>query len=575
MRAIINIFQLARVSKFSKGFWLFFQVADLGLSGYVLGDEIYKSLAGDNYDGELKGLCDKVAELGVQYDKLLAEISDFNNAIENAIASQQNILHLVLDYERKQKLMGELEKKLSTLEKELTKKIPTKYFFFSEEFIKLKTNDLKLNQQTLIKNVQDTHRPLPTWMLSVSGTLFGFMTIYIIYQVFRRYKPEDPRPSSSGDIRRGTYSPEIELLPQQLQLRERSKSVGDVPSVESVENFPAHQKPTTKSKKSVSSRLIFYGVTFLKVSSVIVTLGSFGMSVYSLVQQNKTRNQCVQELNTLINRYQKEIPLYNFFLNGCKNEKGDTNDSIVEEVINLIYEKKEDKDVDETTKEIIADGAKKVWHDHILDINVFVDKVKDVYDELEKIHNSILEKDNKFIGELGELGKAREDLNKSQSFNEMASKLKKGKEDFTELRSQYKNLSDSPKNSDEKRKNLIDKIVDNFTENINKPLNALISDISEVYDYHLAIKQLISFAQGLINEAVEDEKKNIKRTKIEAYAKMVLKVINADREKENSRKITEEQIVKFLIHLINSDANDTMAEIPIVTNKISGSDDGK
>ncbi|BAZ26200.1 hypothetical protein NIES4073_71060 [Kalymmatonema gypsitolerans NIES-4073] len=584
--AIINILNAGKIVKAAKGLWLVIQVGDVALSGYTLEEEIRKAIVGENYDPELNDLCHSVVEIGLKYDHTLAEIIDVNLGIENAIASIQNVHQITIDYERKQKLMLELVKNVSDLEKELTTIVPTTYNFFTEQFIQAKINDRKAKEDGLISLKAQFNRASPTWLLVVSGTAYSFLVAYMGYQVWSLGRRALPAPNSTSTRRVAPSEQEMSLLPQGLQLRGRSKSVGDVPKdqtplvrprerAESLGDVPKDQSPiTARNEPGISETKRSKITAAVHVTAGALTVISFGMSISSLVNQRNERNHYIEQLKELRQRCQTEIPLYEAMLNGCKNEKGEIDNEKLNAVISLISKQPEKQQVDKESKEqqvddetrnVLADGSKKVLSEHLSSLNEFINSMESVYEEIEKNIKIPLEKDNK--SRLEELG-IEQDLIIQQPFKDMEIKLKDGKKEFDTLKSNYENLTDIK--DAPKKKNLIDKMIANFTKNVSSQLSMIISDLSQVRYYQVALKHLITIAQQLIDDAVEDQKNEITRKKIERSADNALAVINADREEPLD--IKKDQIVKLLIHLINKDANDAMEKIPIVKNKVSEPD---
>jgi hypothetical protein len=558
--AIIALNNVGKIFQVAKGLWLVFQGGDLALNSYVLANEIKKAISGDNYDPELKALCDSVVETGVKYDQTLAEIADVNLGIENARAAIENVHTIKIDYERKQKLTQELVKKLSALEEELSTIVPTIYKSFTKEFIQSKIDDRKAKGDQVTSLKAQFNSSMPAWQLGVSGTLYSFLVAYTGYQAFKALRQRALRaPNPTSTRRVAPIQAEMPMLPQNLQLRERSKSVGDVPK--DLSPITARNRPgVTRTKPSI--------ITTSNVVHAVagtVTVVSFGVSIWSLVRQGEDRNGYIKKLKKLKEDCEKEAPLYEAILNGCKNEKGEIDNIKLDAVISFIYKKPENQKVDDETRNVVANGCKNVLSDHFSFLNEFINSMESVYEEIERNIKMPFEKDNKSL--LEELG-IEQDIIIQQSFKDMEIKLKDGKKEFDTLKSNYEKLSDI-KDASEK-KNLIDKMLTNFTKNISSQLSTIISDLSRVVSYQVALRQLITLAQQLIDDAVEDQKNEIIRKKIERSADTALAVINADREEPLD--IKKDQIVKLLIHLINKDANDAMEKIPIVKNKISEPD---
>ena len=64
----------------------------------------------------------------------------------------------------------------------------------------------------------------------------------------------------------------------------------------------------------------------------LVTVGSFGFNIFSLIQEKKAEEQMKRDLNEMLQRYESELSTYNFVLNGCKNADGSVNEQALEAV---------------------------------------------------------------------------------------------------------------------------------------------------------------------------------------------------------------------------------------------------
>ena len=260
----------------------------------------------------------------------------------------------------------------------------------------------------------------------------------------------------------------------------------------------------------------------------LITVGSFGFSIYTPIQERKAEDAMKRDLNEMLQRYESELSTYNFVLNGCKNADGSVNEEALEAVANefdLILEEETDE-----ARETLVIGYNGVLEE-------FDATVDDVVDSMDAAYASTIE----------QFKNVEIDSEDSQIVADLENSYDRFKES--------KDVGKDENLAGDKRKTELDKIRDDFADSVAKQMKEINQELTVAIANHKSLSILEPFAQGIIDNwefirsfspglptSPSDEFIQSKTTEV----KSTLDIAFPERE----RFITEEEIFEGLKQLI-------------------------
>ncbi|MBV6626865.1 MAG: hypothetical protein KI793_28660 [Rivularia sp. (in: Bacteria)] len=486
-------------AKIGKGLWTLTEIADAGMDVFMLGNEIAKAAGVTN--PEIRDLIDRVTKKGVEYDTIMKEVTQANEDITNLLAAITTLHGINIDFEERQGLAFEQSTALDSLKDKLNDKIPTTYSWFEETAL---PGNVSVEDRKKLEVIQKQLGPSYLNIGIVSFSL-GLRAAIVGYKLHKKRKGKQDAPE----------------VPK---LRRRNAGIFDGADLEAIRKLRVRKK--TKFQK-VSSGVKKYGKIMLKGVDKLLTVGSFGFNIYTLIQEQKAEDEMKRSLNDMLLRYESDIRTYNFVLNGYKNLNGNDKEKALQAVakeFNVDLEKQ-----NEEAKETLAKGYKGVLegYDEALD---------DLVDGMDAAYESMIE----------QFKNVTIDSKESQVVTKLENSY-----------TRFKLLKDAGKNESldsNLRKTELDKIRDEFADSVAKQMKEINKELTVAIEDHRSLSILEPYAQGIIDDAEEISKEfdvpfrvsdNLLRRKAEEV-KNILDVTSSERK----RLRTEDEIFEGLKKLI-------------------------
>jgi len=269
----------------------------------------------------------------------------------------------------------------------------------------------------------------------------------------------------------------------------------------------------------------------------LVTVGSFGFSIFTLIQQQKAEAAIKRDLNEMLQDYESTISTYNFVLNGCKNADGSVNQEALEAVateFDLVLEEETDEAI-----ETLVIGYYGVLEEFDATVDDIVDSMDNAYESMIEQFKSVEidSKDSQIVADL------------ESSYD------------------RFKDLKDIGKDENlagDKRKTELDKIRDDFANSVAKQMKVINQELAVAIANHKSLSILEPFAQGIIDKwllFVPSLPPSEKFIELEAATvKSTLDISFPERE----RFKTEEEIFEGLKQLIPELVAEESAELALV-----------
>ncbi len=480
--------------KISKGLWTTANVADAGMDLFLLGNEIAKALGVT--DPKIKALIDSVTEKGVEYDTMMSQVTQANTDITNlrdALASLHGINN---DFSERQELAFEQSEAIDNLKEKLNSSIPTSYTWF--ENTALPNISLSDQSQQLLESIQQ-QLGVNYQIVGIASAGLGYRAAVFGYSQYKKRNSTDTSPNTT--------------------------TFGSKDSEELSESREARKTKFQQARSGITK----YGNMMYKGVDKLITVGSFGLSIFALIQQQKAEAAMKQALNEMLERYESALSTYDFVLNGCKNPDGSINEAALEAVANefdLVLEEETDE-----ARETLVIGYYGVLEGYDATIDDIVDSMDAAYESMiAQFKNVAIDsKDSQIVADL------------ESSYTRFETLKDAGKDE---------NLAG------DKRKTELDKIRDDFANSVAKQMKQINQELTVAIANHKSLSILEPYAKGIIEDwefflsfsppglpaLPSDEFIRRKTTEV----KNILEKAFPDRE----RFLTEEEIFEGLKQLI-------------------------
>ncbi len=480
--------------KIAKGLWTTVEIADAGLDVFMLGNEIAKASGVTN--PEIKALIERVTEKGVEYDTMMSQVTQANTDITNLLAAITSLHGINNDFTERQGLVFEQSAALDSLKEKLNSSIPTTYTWF--ENTALPETSLSAENQPNIELIQQQLGP-DYLLVGIASFGLGLRAAVLGYS---RYK----KRQGGQDV------PEADTRP--------NSTIFDGADLEELDELKTARKTKFQQARSGITK---YGNMMFQGVDKLITVGSFGFNVFSLIQQQKAEDAMKRDLNEMLQRYESEISTYNFVLNGCKNADGSVNEEALKAVANefdLVLEEETDE-----AKETLVLGYNGV-------LEGFDATVDDIVDSMDSAYESTI-KQFKNVEINSEDSQIVADLENSYT--------------------RFKTLKDVGKNEDlagDERKTNLDKIRDDFADSVAKQMKEINQELAVAIANHKSLSILEPFAQGIIDKWLLF---GLPLPPSEAFIQIETATVKSTLDitfPERERLITEDEILEGLKQLI-------------------------
>ena len=284
----------AKLIKGAKGVFTILEITDTVMDTALLGDEIARAIMGEDYDPAVRDLSREVSAAGKIYDEKMTQVAEANLDITNLSGGINSLKEIFIDYGDKQELVMEQAKKLDDLKQLLMNTVPTTYFWFGTIGAKAVTSDVDKKKLEAIKE-QLGPNYLSIGLLSGGR---GLRAVSFGYDQYKKRKqaneelPERKRRNAQADIFEGIDPEDVRKL-----------RIADITANKSL-----------KSRAKTVGKVMYKGVTKL------MTIGSFGMNIYTVVMKVQAHDKAMADLREMLNRYNKENPIYDHALSGSPDE---------------------------------------------------------------------------------------------------------------------------------------------------------------------------------------------------------------------------------------------------------------
>lgn len=241
--------------------------------------------------------------------------------------------------------------------------------------------------------------------------------------------------------------------------------------------------------KSLKSRALSAGKVMYKGVTKLMTIGSFGMNIYTVVMKVQTHDKAMADLREMLNRYNRENPIYDHALNGSPDEAA----------LNSLAEFFSIDISSEDTKSALKKG-------YVAIANEYSNTVKNLLSDaggIDGAYSAMIDKFQKT---------AVDDADKSV---------------IASLENSYNNYKafkqialDESKPTEVRKSEGLDKIRDEFISSISKQLNQILATLNIQIDDHNCLNILIESGKKLNKKkaGIEATNAEIKAT-IEGYKK--------------------------------------------------------
>ena len=294
-KAAANSSKTAKLLKAGKGLFTIMEIGDLALDVYGLGDEIARAIMGENYSPEFRDLCRKVTEKGKVYDEYMEKAAKANVDITNLRNGIQVLKEIYLDYGDRQEFVFNELKKLNDLRQQLINlSVPTIYSWFDAIGVANPTsavNQKKLEAFKKVLGPDYTAIGISSFGLAMRAASLSY-TAYNKRKAANEPVPERKRRNARADIFEGI----------------------DPADIQSLRNIDINATKSFKNKAIAAGKMMAKGV------NTLMAVGSFGMNIWSIIQKQEAHNKIINDLNGMLARYEAEIPLYQYALEGAPND---------------------------------------------------------------------------------------------------------------------------------------------------------------------------------------------------------------------------------------------------------------
>ncbi|NBD17073.1 MAG: hypothetical protein GVY04_13300 [Cyanobacteria bacterium] len=430
--------------KISKGLWTTVEIADAGMDVFLIGNEIAKALGVT--DPEIKALIDRVTEKGVEYDTMMSQVTQANTDITNLLAAITSLHGINDDFTERQGLAFEQIAALDSLKEKLNSSIPTTYTWF--ENTALLSNNLSDDSQDKLTAIQQQLGP-NYMIIGLASSGLGLRAGFLGYSQYKKRES-------------GANAPGADTSPNNM-------GVGS----QNPEQLSDSQEAKKNRVQQVRSGITKYGSMMLRGVDKLVNVGSFGFSIFTLIQQQKAEAAIKRDLNEMLQDYESTISTYNFVLNGCKNADGSVNQEALEAVateFDLVLEEETDEAI-----ETLVIGYYGVLEEFDATVDDIVDSMDDAYESMIEQFKSVEidSKDSQIVADL------------ESSYD------------------RFKDLKDIGKDENlagDKRKTELDKIRDDFANSVAKQMKVINQELAVAIANHKSLSILEPFAQGIIDK---------------------------------------------------------------------------
>ena len=430
--------------KIASGLWTTIKIAEAGLDVFMLGNEIATALGVT--DRDIKALIERVTEKGVEYDTMMSQVTQANTDITNLLAAITSLHGINDDFTERQGLAFEQISALDSLKEKLSSTIPTTYTWF--ENTALPNISLSDEIQLQLEAIQQQLGP-NYLVIGIASLAIGLRAGVLGYS---RYKKRN----------QGEDVPEADNRP--------NSTIFDGADLEEL----GERRAARKIKfQQVRSGIAKYGNIMFQGIDKVLTVGSFGFNIFTLIQQQQAEDAIKQSLNEMLQRYESEISTYNFVLNGCKNADGSINEAALQAVadtFDIVLEEETDE-----ARETLVQGYNGVLEGYDVTVDDVVDNMDDAYESMiEQFKNvEVDSEDSQIVAGL--------------------------ENSYT----RFETLKDAGKNENlagDKRKTELDKIRDDFSNSVAKQMKEINQELAVAIANHKSLSILEPFAKGIIDK---------------------------------------------------------------------------
>ena len=428
--------------KIAKGFWTTANIAGAGLDVFMLGNEIATALGVT--DREIKALIEKVTEKGVEYDTIMSQVTQANTDITNLLAAITSLHGINDDFTERQGLAFEQISALDSLKEKLSSTIPTSYAWFENTALP----GISLSDESQLQLEAIQQQLGPSYLIAGIAAL-GIGSRALGYSIHKKRNQGQDVPEADNN---------------------RNSTVFDGADLEELNE----RRTSTRTRfQQVRSGITKYGSMTFEGISKVLTVGSFGVGIFFLIQQQQAENAMKQSLNEMLQRYESEINVYNSVLNGCKNADGSINQAALQAVadeFDIVLEEETDE-----ARETLIQGYNGVLEGFDVTVDNIVDNMDDAYASMiEQFKNVEIDSED--------------------------SQIVAGLENSY---SRFETLKDAGKDENlagDKRKTELDKIRDDFSDSVAKQMKQINQELSLAIANHKSLSILEPFAQGIIDK---------------------------------------------------------------------------
>ena len=453
----------SKLIKGAKGAFTIIEVLDVVLDAAQLGDEIARAIMGDNYSPELRDLAQEVADAGIVYDEKLAAIAKANVDISNLYAGINSLKEIELDYGERQALVQKHLKKLDDLKNLLSATSPTTYQWFStlgnraELELKDTSDTDRLNALKSVVDPSFLNIGLLTGMLGFRAASFG-------YSRHKKNKAQNNEVRNSSNERRSRSKAFLEGSPEAKKHRLAADAA-------------IHNRRKARAKTA--------GKAILKGVDKLVTVGSFGMNIYTLINKVNQVQEAIRELRKMLARYKEETRYYEQALNGVPDD---------ENALNAFASFFELGDISaESTRESLRAGYYATVRDYEETVVTLLERPDDASteeDESSGINYAYLS-----------MIQAFENTKLEDSDNAVINALQSSYSKFNNLKV---TALDTSKPSEVRKVEGLDPIRDEFIDSVSNELNNILLTLSIQIADHSSLNMLMSRAESLLEDAAFD-----------------------------------------------------------------------
>jgi hypothetical protein len=498
--SLVSLFKAAQAAaKTSKAFKntvsagkVIWTLADTGMDTYTLGDQIARAIMGEDYDPEMRDLCNRATELGTQYDQWVTRIAQAAEVDIPNLSGAIALLHgISADFESTNGTIFDKCESLDALIEMLLTAVPTTYSHLTKS-----TSGRNRDED---KDTLERTRKLMAPNFVLIAFHAGVLALRGAFKGYSLYKRRQSGGSNSPDV----------------PSRPRRNAMANVFEGMDADQIKRLRSGRVSKFKRLKTGLKTYGKMTAFGFAKVISVGSFGMNIKRLIDERKAVNEAKQALRTMINEFEKAIVDYNYMMNGCK-------DAAALAAVAKRFEL-DLAALDDDARKSLEIGYQGVLAEYDTDIDKAVDGIDGTYQDMIE---------------------AFEELSfDTAADNQVLQMLRSAYSQSLPLHDVGKNEKDS-----DQRKNVLDRISMLFSNTVAKQTNQIDQSLNRVIADHQAFNMLKQIAQEIVDEEKE-EGSPITETRLRRRAESAKRMIDSLGTERDSLT-TVDEVVEALRMLI-------------------------